>query len=82
LFTIPPPGHKTVVRRCPPVLGFCDWGAGVTLAQAEIAARQGDYAQAEKYLASARPIFSRSDAEACQKRKLIELTEMINRAVR
>jgi serine/threonine protein kinase len=50
--------------------GDPDWGANVNLAQAEISLRQGNYAQAQKYLESARPAFSRPDAEAYQKHKL------------
>ena len=70
------------IKAIAQLTGDPDWSAGVALAQAEISARQGDYAQAEKYLASAQPIFSRPDAEAYQKKKLIELTEMTNRAGR
>lgn len=57
--------------------GDPDWGAGVSLARAEIALRQGRLPEAGKYLESARPAFSRPDAEAYQKRKLDELSEMI-----
>ena len=57
--------------------GDPDWGAGVTLSQAEIAARQGDYSQAQKLLESVRAIFSRPDAETYQKRKLDEINELI-----
>jgi len=56
--------------------GDPDWGAGVTLAQAEIAYRTGDYAQARKFLDLVQPVFSRPDAEAYQKRKMDELSEM------
>ncbi|HEV2424446.1 MAG TPA: protein kinase [Terriglobia bacterium] len=57
--------------------GDPDWGAAVSLAQAEIALRQGRLVEARKSLESARPAFSRPDAEAYQKRKLDELSEMI-----
>jgi len=57
--------------------GNPDWGAEVSLAQAEIAARQGDYVRAQKLLDSVRPVFSRPDAEAYQKRKMDELSELI-----
>ena len=68
------------IKAITQLTGDPDWGAGVTLAQAEISVRQHDYAQAEKYLASVRPVFSRPDAEAYQKKKLIELTEVTSRA--
>jgi len=57
--------------------GNPDWSAEVSLAQAEIAARQGDYVRAQKLLDSVRPVFSRPDAEAYQKRKMDELSELI-----
>jgi hypothetical protein len=57
--------------------GDPDWGAGVSLAQAEIALRQGRYPEARKYVESARPVFSRPDAEAYQRRKMDDLSEMI-----
>ena len=58
--------------------GDPDWGANVTLAQAEIALRQGNYAQAKKYLDSARPAFSRPDTEAYVKQKMESLTAELN----
>ena len=58
--------------------GDPDWGAGVTLAQAEIAVRQGRYVEAGKYLESVRPVFSRPDAEAYQRRKMDELSAAIH----
>ncbi len=48
-------------------------GANVTLAQAEIAVKQGDYKRAQQLLLSVQPVFSRADAEAYQKHKLDEL---------
>jgi hypothetical protein len=57
--------------------GDPNWGAGVSLAQAEIALRQGRYPEARKYLESARPVFSHPDAEAYQRRKMDDLSEMI-----
>ena len=59
--------------------GDPDWGAGVTLAKAEIALKSGDFSQAGQYLDAARPVFSRSDAEAYQKQKVNELTAELNR---
>jgi hypothetical protein len=57
--------------------GDPDWGANVSLAQAEISLLRGDYAQAQKYVEAARPAFSRPDAEAYQKRKLDSLSAAI-----
>jgi len=64
---------KTVAE----LTGDPDWGAGVSLARAEIALREGRLPEAGKYLESARPAFSRPDAEAYQKRKMDELSETI-----
>lgn len=47
--------------------GDADWGAGVTLLQAQIAFRQKDYATAPKDLQIVVPVFTRKDAEAYQK---------------
>ncbi|MGC2704419.1 MAG: hypothetical protein WA361_07895, partial [Candidatus Acidiferrales bacterium] len=54
------------------------WEASVNLAQAEIALRQRNYAQAHKLIEAARPAFSRPDAEAYQKNKLDALSTEIN----
>jgi ATP/maltotriose-dependent transcriptional regulator MalT len=54
--------------------GFPEWSANVTLAQAEIAYRQGDLASARKLLEAARPAFSRADAEVYQKQALEKLS--------
>jgi serine/threonine protein kinase len=58
--------------------GDPDWGADVTLAHAEIAARRGKYDQAQREIASVRAFFSRPDAEAYQKHKMEELSSMIS----
>jgi serine/threonine protein kinase len=58
--------------------GDPDWGANVSLAQAEIALRQGNYPQAKKFLDSARPAFSRPDTEAYVKQKMETLTAELN----
>lgn len=47
--------------------GDPDWGAGGTLARAQIAFRQHRYQEAQTFLAAVRPVFSRPDAEAYQK---------------
>ena len=59
--------------------GDPDWGANVTLAEAEISARRGDYGQAQKFIDSVRPVFSRPDAEAYQKQKMDELDKLMGR---
>jgi eukaryotic-like serine/threonine-protein kinase len=69
---------KAVVQ----LTGDPDWGAGVTLAQAEIAARQGDYDHAQKLIESVRPVFSRSDAENYQRHKMDEISESIQSHLR
>ena len=58
------------------------WEASVNLAQAEIALRQRNYAQAHKLIEAARPAFSRPDAEAYQKNKLDALSAEIDTHVR
>ncbi|MGA7916734.1 MAG: serine/threonine-protein kinase [Candidatus Acidiferrales bacterium] len=54
------------------------WEASVNLAQAEIALRERNYAQAHKLIEAARPAFSRPDAEAYEKNKLDALSAEIN----
>ena len=53
--------------------GDPDWGAGVALAQAEIAYRRGNYEAARGYLQTVTPVFTRKDAEPYQKRALESL---------
>jgi len=65
---------KAVVQ----LTGDPDWGAGIALAQSEIALRQGDYVQAQKLIDSVRPVFSRLDAEAYQTHKMEELSQKIS----
>jgi predicted Ser/Thr protein kinase len=57
--------------------GDPDWGAGVTLARAQIAFRQHRYQEAQTLLASVRPIFSRPDAEAYQKHSVDALSAAV-----
>ncbi len=59
--------------------GFPDWSANVALARAEIAFGQRDYAAAKKYLETARPVFSRADAEPYQKHAMESLAAAIDR---
>jgi eukaryotic-like serine/threonine-protein kinase len=61
--------------------GFPDWYANVALSQAEIAYRQGDYAAARTYLQTARPVFSKPDAEAYQKHAMETLTAALEKSV-
>jgi serine/threonine protein kinase len=48
--------------------GDPDWGANVTLAQAEIAYRRGNLDVARRLVETINPVFTRPDAEAYQKR--------------
>jgi serine/threonine protein kinase/DNA-binding winged helix-turn-helix (wHTH) protein len=47
--------------------GDPDWGAGVTLAQAEIAYRRGNYDAARTQVETVTPVFTRKDTEPYQK---------------
>ncbi|MCU1296201.1 MAG: hypothetical protein JWO91_479 [Acidobacteriaceae bacterium] len=59
--------------------GDPDWGAGVTLAQAEIAYRRGNYDGARGYLQTVTPVFTRKDAEPYQKRALESLRAALDK---
>jgi len=59
--------------------GDPEWGAGVTLLQAQIAWRRKDYAGARKAVEAIAPVFSRPDAELYQKRALESLTTALRR---
>ena len=59
--------------------GDPDWGAGVTLAQAEVALREGNYLKAQTDVESVRSVFSRPDAEAYQKHRMDDLSQAIRR---
>jgi serine/threonine protein kinase len=61
--------------------GDPDWGAGVTLAQAEIAYRRGNYDAARGYLQTVTPVFTRKDAEPYQKRALETLRAALDKPV-
>jgi hypothetical protein len=50
--------------------GDPDWGAGVSLLQAQIAYRRHDYDGARKLVVAVTPVFTRKDAEPYQKRAL------------
>jgi serine/threonine protein kinase len=75
---------STLLRQIdvPPVAqltGDPDWGAGVTLAQAEIAYRRGNYDAARGYVQSVTPVFTRKDAEPYQKRALESLRAALDK---
>jgi hypothetical protein len=59
--------------------GDPDWGADVTLAQAEIAYRRGKYDAARVYLQTVTPVFTRKDAEPYQKRALESLRAAVDK---
>ena len=59
--------------------GDPDWGAGVTLLQAQISFRQKDYATARKDLDAVTPVFTRKDAEAYQKHAVESLATELAR---
>lgn len=53
--------------------GDADWGAGISLSQAEIAYRNHDYKTARAYVQKIAPVFTRKDAEPYQRRALEDL---------
>jgi ATP/maltotriose-dependent transcriptional regulator MalT len=59
--------------------GDPDWGAGVTLEQAEIAFRHGNYDAARGYVQTVTPVFTRKDAEPYQKRALETLKAALDK---
>jgi serine/threonine protein kinase len=59
--------------------GDPDWGAGVTLAQAEIAYRRGNYDAARSYVQTVTPVFTRENAEPYQKRALESLRSALDK---
>jgi eukaryotic-like serine/threonine-protein kinase len=59
--------------------GDPNWGAGVTLLQAEIAYRRKDYETARKYLQTVTPIFESKDAEPYEKHALENLSAELNK---
>ena len=60
--------------------GDPDWGAGVTLAQGEIAYRRGDYDTARKDLQAVTPVFTRKDAELYQRHAIESLQASLDKA--
>jgi eukaryotic-like serine/threonine-protein kinase len=60
--------------------GDPNWGANVTLAQAAIAYRRGNYDAARNYLQTATPAFTRKDAEPYQKHALESLKAALEKS--
>ncbi len=71
--------HEIDVRAVAQLTGFPDWFANVALDEGEIALRQHDYAGARKYLETAKPVFSRPDAEAYQKQTMANLAAALEK---
>jgi serine/threonine protein kinase/DNA-binding winged helix-turn-helix (wHTH) protein len=59
--------------------GDPDWGAGVTLARAEIAYRRGNYDAARNYVHTVTPVYTRENAEPFQKRALESLRAALDK---
>jgi len=59
--------------------GDPNWGAGVTLAQAEIAYRRGNYDAARGYVQTVTPAFTRKDTEPYQKHALETLRAALDK---
>jgi hypothetical protein len=53
--------------------GDPDWGAGVTLAQGQIAFRRSDFSAARSSVQTVTPVFTRPDADPYQKRAFASL---------
>jgi serine/threonine protein kinase/DNA-binding winged helix-turn-helix (wHTH) protein len=61
--------------------GDPDWGADVTLAQAEIAYRRRDYDASRAYVQTVIPVFTRKDAEPYQKRAFESLKAALDKSL-
>jgi serine/threonine protein kinase/DNA-binding winged helix-turn-helix (wHTH) protein len=59
--------------------GDPNWGAGVTLLQAEIAYRRKDYDAARKYVQTVTPVLESKDAEPYEKHALENLSAELNK---
>jgi serine/threonine protein kinase/DNA-binding winged helix-turn-helix (wHTH) protein len=59
--------------------GDPDWGAGVTLAKAEIAYRRGNYDAARNYVQTVTPVYTRENAEPFQKHALETLRAALDK---
>jgi eukaryotic-like serine/threonine-protein kinase len=58
--------------------GDPDWGAGVTILEAKIAYRRGDYVTARKHVAAVKPVFTRPNAEKYQRTELETLERQLD----
>jgi hypothetical protein len=61
--------------------GDRDWGAGVTLEEAEIAYRRHDFGTANAQVETVTPVFTRNDAEPYQKHALETLKAALDKAL-
>lgn len=61
--------------------GDPNWGAGVTLAEAEIAYRRHDFSTAKAQVQTVTPVFTRNDAEPYQKHALETLKAALDKAL-
>jgi DNA-binding winged helix-turn-helix (wHTH) protein/serine/threonine protein kinase len=61
--------------------GDPNWGANVTLAQAEIAYRRGNYDAARSYVQTVSPVFTRKDAEPYQRRAFESLKSRLDKTL-
>ncbi len=71
--------HQINVPALAQLTGDPDWGANLTLAQAEIAYRRGNYDAARGYVQTVTPVFTRKDAEPYQKRALESLRAALDK---
>jgi serine/threonine protein kinase len=60
--------------------GDPDWGAGVTLAQGQIAFRRSDFSAARSSVQTVTPVFTRPDADPYQKHALASLKASLDQA--
>ncbi len=66
------------VKAVAQLAGDPDWGAGVTLAQAQISYRQKNFAAAKADVQTVAPVFTRKDAEPYQKRAFASLKDALD----
>ena len=57
---------------------FRRFGAGVTILEAKIAYRRGDYVTARKHVAAVKPVFTRPNAERYQRTELETLERQLD----
>ncbi|MFZ0318616.1 MAG: winged helix-turn-helix domain-containing protein [Candidatus Sulfotelmatobacter sp.] len=71
--------QKIDVNAVAQLAGDPDWGAGVTLAEAQIAYRKRNFDVANANVQTITPIFTRKDAEPYQKRAFESLKDALNK---